>query len=50
MLRLKEYQIYSCGTIFQNKKGMPKNLKKDKEMKRGNIEQCQSQGIHLDGH
>ena len=33
MLKLIEDQICSCGTVFQNGKRMPKNLKKDKEIK-----------------
>ena len=35
IFKLKEDQIYSCDSIRQNRKGMPKNPKKDKKMKRG---------------
>ena len=53
IFKLKQDQIYSWGTVCQNRKGMPKNLKKDKEMKRGKLDQRQSEGIHfskMDGH
>ena len=39
--------MYSCGTVCQNRKGMPKNLKKDKEIKRGELDRRQSEEIHL---
>ena len=44
---MKEYQIYSCGTVCQIRKGILKNLKKDKEMKRGELDRHQSEGMHL---
>ena len=47
IFKLKEDEIYSCGTVRRNRKGMPKNLKKDKEMKRRVLDRCQSKGIHL---
>ena len=47
IFKFKVDQIYSCGTVRQNRKGMPKNLKKDKEMKRGGLDRRQSEGIHL---
>ena len=30
--KLKENQIYSCGTVSQNRRSMPNNREKDKEM------------------
>ena len=47
IFKLKKDQIYSCDTIRQNRKGIPKNLKKDKEMKRGELDRSHSEGIHL---
>ena len=47
IFKLKQDQIYSCGIVHQNRKGMSKNLKKDKEMKRGELDRRQSEGIHL---
>ena len=47
IFKLKQDQICSCGTVRQKRKDMPKNLKKDKEMKRGELDRRQSEGIHL---
>ena len=47
IFKLKEDQRYSCETIRQNRKGTDKNLKKDKEMKRGELDRRHSEGIHL---
>ena len=44
---MKEGQIYSCGIVCQDRKGMPKNLKIDKEMKRGELDRRQPKRIHL---
>ena len=47
IFKLKQDQIYSCGTVCQNRKGMPENLKKDKEMKREELDRRQLEVIHL---
>ena len=47
IFKLKEYQTYSCGTVCQIRKGILKNLKKDEEMKRGELDRRQSEGMHL---
>ena len=47
IFKLKQDQIHSCVTVRQNRKGMPKNLKKDKEMKRGELDRRQLEGMHL---
>ena len=47
LFKLKEDQIYSCDTICQNRTDMPKNLKKDKEMKRGELDGRHAEGRHL---
>ena len=44
--KLKQKKI-CCGTVQQNRKGMPKDLKKDKDMARGEINRRKSQGLHL---
>ena len=35
---LKEHGINACGTIRSNRKGLPIDLKKDKEMERGDVD------------
>ena len=45
--KLKQEKIFCCGTVRQNRKGMPKNLKKDKDMTRREINRRKSQGLHL---
>ena len=40
-------KIFCCGTVRQNRKGKPKDLKKDKYMARGEINLRKSQGLHL---
>ena len=47
IFKLKQDQIYSCGIVRQNRKGMPENLKKDKEMKREELDRRQLEVIHL---
>ena len=46
MLKLKVDQIYSCCTVCENRKGMAKIFKKDKEMNRGDIDRRQSEPIN----
>ncbi|CAI6369783.1 unnamed protein product [Macrosiphum euphorbiae] len=36
--RLKNEQTLACGTIRNNRKGMPQNLKKDSDIKRGDFD------------
>jgi len=36
--QLKNEQTLACGTIRNNRKGMPQNLKKDSEIKRGDFD------------
>ena len=45
--KLKQEKIFCCGTVWQNRKGMPKDLKKDKHMARGGINRRKSQGLPL---
>ena len=45
--KLKQEKIFCCGTVRQNKNGMPKDLKKDKDMARGEINRRKFQGLHL---
>ena len=47
IFKLKQNQICSCDTVRQNKKGMPKNLKKDKEIKKGELDRRHLEGIYL---
>ena len=43
---LKE-NILSCGTVRINRTGLPKDLKPDKQMKRGDIDRRSSQGLNF---
>ena len=45
--KLQQEKIFCCGTVRQNRKGMPKDIKKDKDMARGEINRRKSQGLHL---
>ena len=45
--KLQQEKIFCCGTVRQNRKGMPKDLKKDKDVARGEINRRKSQGLHL---
>ena len=45
--KLKQEKIFCCGTVQQNRKGMPKDLKKDKDMARGEIKRRKFQGYTL---
>ena len=45
--KLKQEKIFCCWTVWQNKKGMPKDIKKDKDMARGEINRRKPQGLHL---
>ena len=45
--KLKQEKIFRCGSVWQNRKDMPKNLEKDKNMARGGINRRKSQGLHL---
>ena len=46
--KLKQEKKFCCGTVRQNRKGKPKDLKKDKNMAKGVINQRKSQGLlHL---
>ena len=47
MLKLKLNKIYSCCTVCENRKGMAKIFKKDKEINRGDIYRRQSEPINL---
>jgi len=38
-------KIYLCGTVRVDRKNMPKNLKPDKEMKRGDIDTANANGV-----
>ncbi|XP_040264689.1 piggyBac transposable element-derived protein 4-like [Bufo bufo] len=38
-------KIYLCGTVRVDRKNMPKNLKADKEMKRGDVDTMSANGI-----
>ena len=45
--KLQQEKIFCYGTVRQNRKGMPKDLKKDKDIARGEINRRKSQGLHL---
>ena len=43
--KLKSKGIFSCGTVRSNRKGLPKDLKPNEKMKRGDIERRYCDGI-----
>ena len=45
--KLQQEKIFCCGTVWQNRKGMPKDFKKEKDMARRGVNQRKSQGLHL---
>ena len=47
IFKLKQNQICSCGTVRQNKKSMPKNIKKEIEMKKGELDRRHLEEIYL---
>lgn len=44
-LKLQEQHIYLCGTVRVDRKHMPKNLKPDKDLKRGESQMLSANGI-----
>lgn len=44
---MRDSKIFSCGTVRQNRKGLPKDLKLDKELKKGEIEARYYNGMSL---
>jgi hypothetical protein len=44
---LKEKKIFACGTVRCDRKDLPTDLKKDKEMERGEIDCRQADGIYV---
>ena len=44
-VRLFERKIYLCGTVRADRKHMPKTLKPDKEMKRGDMDTMTANGV-----
>ena len=45
--KLQQEKIFCCGTVRQSRKDMPKDLKNDKDMARGEINRRKFQGLHL---
>ena len=44
MEHLLHHQVYCCGTIRSDRKHLPKNLKTDETLQRGEIDYCVSDG------
>ena len=44
-IKMFEKKIYLCGTVRADRKHMPKNLKSDKEMKRGDTDAMTANGV-----
>ena len=44
---MKDHQIYACGTVRANRKGLPKNMLSEKQMKRGDIDARYCNGMSL---
>ena len=45
-MTLKNDGIYACGTVRANRKGMPRDFKSDKEMKRGDADFRHTHGLY----
>ena len=46
LMKLKEDDIYGCGTVRANRRGMPKDLKPDKQIKRGDLDFRHTNGLY----
>ena len=44
---LKQRSIYTCGTVKENRKGVPKDMKFSKEMEKGEIEARYFDGVSV---